>query len=133
MRIFFTFFGLISVIFAGFSGDSFGAARVKPHRSLEQVADDAETELSEMEIIETLQQDIRTLDADIAKCEKQSKGWIAATVIGGAGIIGTGAVAISQAGKINEKKEELTGLQADYKEVKNQVNSADEKYKDLTK
>ena len=58
--------------------------------------------------IETLENDIRILDEEIAKCQKQKKGWIAATVIGAAGVVATGTAAAVQGVKISEKKNEYT-------------------------
>ena len=73
--------------------------------------------MSNSEIIATLRSDIATIDNDIALCEKQRKSWIAATVIGGIGIIGTGVAAIKQANTLSDKK-------AEYNELKTQVNAA---------
>jgi hypothetical protein len=69
------------------------------------------------EIIATLRDDIATIDNDIALCEKQRKAWIAATIVGGIGVIGTGVVAIKQANTLSDKK-------AEFNELKTQVNAA---------
>ena len=113
---------------------SFGAVTVKSRMA---TVDNAGVtyydtgDLSEMEIIETLQSDIQTLDDDIAKCEKQSKGWIAATVIGGVGIVGTGAAAIAQASKVSDKKSELSGLQQQAQELDTQIESTNKQITDM--
>ena len=73
--------------------------------------------MSNVEIIETLRSDIATIDNDIVLCEKQRKAWIAATVIGGIRIVGTGVFAIKQANTLSDKK-------AEYNELKTQVNTA---------
>ena len=73
--------------------------------------------VSNAEIIAPLRSDIATIDNDIALCEKQRKSWIATTVIGGIGIVGTGVAAIKQANTLSDKK-------AEYNELKTQVNAA---------
>ena len=73
--------------------------------------------------IAILENDIRILDEEIAKCQKQKKGWIAATVIGAAGTVATGVAAGVQGVKLKEKKEE-------YKETKQEWDTAK---KELTK
>ena len=69
-------------------------------------------------VIATLENDIRILDEEIAKCEKQKKGWIAATVIGSVGVASTGIAAAVQGAKISEKKDELTKKQGDLNTLK---------------
>ena len=49
------------------------------------------------------------LDSEILKCEKSKKGWIAATVIGSAGVVATGVAAGVQGAQIADKKQELAG------------------------
>lgn len=56
--------------------------------------------------IATLENDIAILDAEIEKCKKQKKGWIAATVIGAAGVVATGTAAAVQGAKLSDKKSE---------------------------
>lgn len=81
--------------------------------------------------IETLENDIRILDEEIAKCQKQKKGWIAATVVGAAGVVATGTAAIVQAGQLkdlketrDEKEKELSDLQTERDKLKNDLNNA---------
>jgi len=76
--------------------------------------------------IETLENDIRILDEEIAKCQKQKKGWIAATVVGAAGVVATGTAAIVQAGQLKDlkaereqKADELGTLQTELQNAKN--------------
>ena len=57
-----------------------------------------------LQTISTLENDIRILDTEIAKCEKSKKGWVAATVIGSAGVVATGVAAGVQGAKIKDKK-----------------------------
>ena len=56
-----------------------------------------------LETISTLENDILILDTEIAKCEKSKKGWVAATVIGSAGVVATGVAAGVQGAKIKDK------------------------------
>ena len=67
--------------------------------------------MEKLQTISTLEKDIAILDTEIAKCEKSKKGWIAATVIGSAGVVATGVAAGVQGAKISKKKHDL----ADYK------------------
>lgn len=77
------------------------------------VAEDADEEAA----IATLENDIRILDEEIAKCEKQKKGWIAATVIGGAGVLSTGVAAAVQGVKIKEQKDTISEQSKNIKEL----------------
>ena len=61
--------------------------------------------VDEADDIATLENDIAILDEEIAKCKKQKKGWIAATVIGAAGTVATGVAAAVQGAKIKETNE----------------------------
>lgn len=72
--------------------------------------------------IATLQEDIRILDEEIAKCKKQKKGWIAATVIGAAGVVATGTVAAVQGVKIGDKKSELESKKLELKAKNDELN-----------
>ena len=76
----------------------------------------------EQQIIDILENDIRILDEEIAKCEKKKKGWIAATVIGGVGVAATGTAAIVQGVKIGEQKEALADKNRELENIKNQTN-----------
>ncbi len=67
--------------------------------------DDAE----KIKMIATLENDLTILDSEILKCEKSKKGWIAATVIGSAGVVATGVAAGVQGAQIADKKQELAG------------------------
>ncbi len=87
--------------------------------------------MSDAEIIATLRSDIATIDNDIVNCEKQRKAWIAATVVGGVGIIGTGAVAISQADKLSDKKSEYDSLRSQVTDATNAATSAERELKQL--
>ena len=60
-----------------------------------------------LQTIRTLENDITILDAEILKCEKSKKGWIAATVIGSAGVVATGVAAGVQGAKISKNKQAL--------------------------
>lgn len=71
--------------------------------------------------IATLENDIRILDEEIAKCKKQKKGWIAATVIGAAGVVATGTAAAVQGVKISEKKGEYETAKQNVKDKKDEL------------
>ncbi len=77
-----------------------------------------EGEIDDSEAIAILENDIRILDEEIAKCKKQKKGWIAATVIGAAGVVATGTAAAVQGVKISDKKTDLQDKQAELKDKK---------------
>lgn len=79
----------------------------------------------EDEAIATLENDIRILDEEIAKCEKQKKGWIAATVIGSAGVVSTGVAAAVQGVKIKDQKEELSDKKSQLKSLNQQKSALD--------
>ena len=86
--------------------------------------------MSEMEVISTLRHDIQLLDEEINKCERKRKGWVAATVVGGVGVVGTGIGAIVQHNKIQDKKAELgqvqgevAGTKASIKDAQNRLNN----------
>ena len=66
--------------------------------------------LSDMEkisMIATLEDDILILETEIKKCEKSKKGWIAATVVGSAGVVATGVAAGVQGAKIANTKDKI--------------------------
>ena len=80
--------------------------------------------MSEMEIVQTLRHDIQALDEQIATCERKRKGWVAATVVGGVGVVGTGIAALVQNSKIQDQKAELDRVQKNVSETKRQVDAA---------
>ena len=71
--------------------------------------------------IATLEDDITILDAELKKCEKGKKGWIAATVIGSAGVVATGVAAGVQGAQITNKKQELAGHNTDISQKQQQL------------
>lgn len=87
--------------------------------------------LSEMEAVSVLRSEIASLDDQIAECEKKRKGWIAATVVGGAGVVATGTAAIVQGKKVKENKDALSGLNQQLGDVKAQVNDANNSLKEI--
>ena len=89
--------------------------------------------MSEMDAIATLQNDIAKLDNDIKECEKKRKGWIAATVIGGAGVVGTGVAAIVQGKKVKESKNELGELNSQLNTTKSEIKEKQTTLNDLNK
>lgn len=93
------------IAFGAFNADA--AVKTKNHTA-EKYAAEMEAELNEEEAIAILENDIAILDEEIAKCEKQKKGWVAATVIGSAGVVSTGIAAGVQGVKIKEQKDTIS-------------------------
>ena len=120
---------IISVlVLVSFVLDANAAVKVK-NKTAERFAEQSGIEyedLDEASAIATLENDIAILDAEIEKCQKQKKGWIAATVIGSAGVVATGVAAGVQGVKIKEQKDEINKQNKTLKDLK------DEK-KELTK
>ena len=83
--------------------------------------------MSEMEVVQTLRHDIQLLDEEFNKCEKKRKGWVTATVIGGAGVVGPGIAAIVQGNKIQEKKAELGNIQGQIEGTNKSIEEAQNK------
>lgn len=73
-------------------------------------------DMEKIQTISILENDIAILDTEIAKCEKSKKGWIAATVIGSAGVVATGVAAGVQGAKISKKKQDLADYEGDVAE-----------------
>jgi len=69
--------------------------------------DDSQQRIEDEKTIATLKNDIRLLDVEIEKCEKQKKGWTVATVIGGVGVVSTGIAAGVQGAKLKEQKQQI--------------------------
>ena len=63
--------------------------------------------LSKYQIIEELKKEIAQIDSESMRCERMKNGWIAATVVGGIGVVATGTAAIIQGTKLKDmpKKE----------------------------
>lgn len=91
--------------------NAFGAIVVKTHNSSQYDQQIDVNDMSKDEIIATLKNDIKAIDEQMAQCKKQKKGWTAATVIGGIGIVGTGIGALVQNNQIQNKKSELKSAQ----------------------
>lgn len=107
--------------------DAWAAVKIKnstAQRYEEQIAytKGEEVGADEAADIETLENDIRILDEEIAKCQKQKKGWIAATVIGAAGVVATGTAAAVQGVKIGDKKSELESKKLELKAKNDELN-----------
>lgn len=120
---------IIPVIIGVFVFEAYGAVKVKnstAQRYEQQIIDANGGEevigAEEAAAIATLQEDIRILDEEIAKCKKQKKGWIAATVIGAAGVVATGTVAAVQGVKIGDKKSELESKKLQLKAKNDELN-----------
>lgn len=54
-------------------------------------------------LIEELKKEITQIDSENARCQRAKNGWVAATVVGGVGVVATGTVAIIQASKLKDK------------------------------
>ena len=99
---------IIPIMICAFVFDAYGAVKIKnstAERYEEYTKGDDAGYADEAEDIAILENDIAILDEEIAKCKKQKKGWIAATVIGTAGTVATGVAAAVQGAKISEKKD----------------------------
>ena len=59
------------------------------------------------EIVRTLRDEIAQIENETLRCEKSKKGWVAATVIGGTGVVATGIAAGVQGAKIHNQKQEI--------------------------
>jgi hypothetical protein len=59
-----------------------------------------------------LKSDIESIDSETTRCNKQKKGWTAATVVGSVGVAATGTAAIVQGVQTNKKKSELEDLKS---------------------
>lgn len=80
-----------------------------------------------LQTISTLENDLTILDSEIAKCEKSKKGWIAATVVGSAGVVATGVAAGVQGAQISKKKAELADHNEDIANKQNELSSLQNK------
>lgn len=83
------------------------------------------------DVIATLENDIRILDEEIAKCKKQKKGWIAATVIGATGTVATGVAAGVQGAKLKEQKSVAESKETELKQLKKDKQELDDELKEL--
>lgn len=83
--------------------------------------------------IATLENDIRILDEEIAKCKKQKKGWIAATVIGAAGTVATGTAAAVQGVKLKDRKDEYNEEAQKLYDIDKELNLQEAKLEDAKK
>ncbi|MBR4891718.1 MAG: hypothetical protein IKZ34_00860 [Alphaproteobacteria bacterium] len=74
--------------------------------------------LKEAQDIATLENDILILKSELSKCQKSKKGWIAATVIGSAGVVATGIAAGVQGAQIKEQKNTISNTEQEIKNSK---------------
>lgn len=87
--------------------------------------------MSELEVIKTLRNDIATLDAEIEKCNRKRKGWVATTVVGGVGVVGTGIAALVQNKKLKEKKAEINTLNSEIQSTNTEIQQKQNQLKNL--
>ncbi len=129
MKKYILFFAMFA--FVGVEAD--GAVKIKNssvNRYQETYSESGEEYYGdETEDIATLEQDIRILDEEIAKCKKQKKGWVAATVVGGVGTVSTGIAAAVQGVKLKEKKDEVAFKKGELKGIKDATKEITDKLK----
>lgn len=118
--------------------DAWAAVKIKnstAQRYEEQIAytKGEEVGADEAADIETLENDIRILDEEIAKCKKQKKGWIAATVIGAAGVVATGTAAAVQGAKLGQMKDDVNLKKQELKDTKKELHDKEQELKKLQK
>ena len=82
--------------------------------------------MSEMEVISTLKKDIALLDEEISSCNRKRKGWVAATVAGGVGVVGTGIAALVQNKHRKDTKAEIEEVKGKIAGTEQEINSAKE-------
>ena len=83
--------------------------------------------MSEMQVVATLKHDIELLDEELRTCERKRKGWVAATVIGGVGVVGTGIGALVQHSNIKDKKSEIERVQGEIDSTNAEIKDAKSK------
>ena len=77
--------------------------------------------MSEMQVISTLKKDIQLLDEEISACNRKRKGWTAATIVGGVGVVGTGVAALVQNSNRKEKKAEIEKVSGQISSTQQQI------------
>jgi peptidoglycan hydrolase CwlO-like protein len=107
------------------------AAIKTTNHTAERFAAEMEEQMSEADAIATLENDIAILDAEIAKCEKSKKGWIAATVIGSAGVVSTGIAAGVQGVKIKDQKDTIASKNKEIKDLDAQIENKNKEIKEI--
>ena len=120
---------LLLLVILCFTFNANAAVKVKNDTAIKyanQMAEENQMTADDAAVIATLENDIKILDEEINKCEKQKKGWIAATVIGSLGVVSTGIAAGVQAAKISDKKDDLSSKQRELKELKETNKKLDE-------
>jgi hypothetical protein len=104
----------VFAVFVGIDADA-KFVNYDQQRVMAAVQEAATMTVEDVRTIQTLENDLRILDAEIKKCESSKKGWTAATVIGSAGIAATGIAAIVQGVKISDKKSKLSEINKEKK------------------
>lgn len=79
--------------------------------------------MTEMQVISTLKKDIQLLDEEISACNRKRKGWTAATIVGGVGVVGTGVAALVQNSNRKEKKAEIEKVSGQINSTQMQINA----------
>ena len=74
--------------------------------------------MDESVVVAQLEAEIADIRAQREECEKQRKGWIAATAVGGAGVVATGVAAIIQNKNLQESKTQLAEKGIKWDDVK---------------
>ncbi|MBR1380585.1 MAG: hypothetical protein IJ560_03270 [Alphaproteobacteria bacterium] len=111
---------ILSAVYLSFviTINAFGGIVTEPVNTSSQEQYVDVNDMNNDEIIATLKNDIKAIDEQMAQCKKQKKGWTAATVIGGIGIVGTGIGALVQNNQIKNKKTELKTAQDELRSIK---------------
>lgn len=117
--VFTLFFGVLSAANAGVIVKNDTAVRYA-----QQAESYNNISMEDARTIQILENDIRILDAEIKKCEKSKKGWIAGTVIGSAGVAATGIAAIVQGVQISKAKDEKKALEKEAAALKKENEAA---------
>ena len=66
---------------------------------------------------DSLKEQIKVIDSEIARCEKSMKGWKTATIVGGVGAVASGIGIIAQKNQIKENQKVLNEISSEAKEA----------------
>lgn len=78
------------------------------------MTDDADVQIelsNKIAVRDALKAEITQIDSEISRCNRAKTNWTAATIVGGAGVVGTGIGAIVQHNQIQDKRGDLKDLQ----------------------
>ena len=89
--------------------------------------------LSDVEAASILRHDIEILDNELNACEKKRKGWVAATVIGGVGVVSTGVAAAVQTHQLRDNRKEKTRIEGEIQSKQGELDELEESIKEAKK